>query len=137
VDAYNLAYLPMPAQDYLRWLRQSHHCEGDWTLFERALDASRQYDRARSAARDTALRSSPPLASDGAAHSTRVDRFMALSRQIIAQEDLRLAVENCARSCTDGVISSDAERFLAWLRIRSQEAEAETRDAVGYGAGTP
>ena len=197
--------LPMPAAEYLHWLRQSHFCVDNWQCFERALEAQERYERARHRAetqrtvqhgapqgttprRDAAaltantadasaqsdtraetggntaapapvealieasclgverIGSSPvptyfdtaegrqaePVKIASMKTSSRVDLFLAYSQQIIAQEELRVAVLACRKQCLESHLSSDAERLLAWLQARANEAEEQSGIILGY-----
>lgn len=127
----SFTFLPVSAREYLHWLKEAHCCDDGWLRFERAMDALHVYTDARAAANQYKARhtsrAAASLSSAGASTSIRRDLFLALAKQIVAQEELRLAIAECRKQCEEEVLSSDAERFLAWLQARLGEAESEVR----------
>lgn len=127
----SFTFLPLSARDYLHWLKEAHHSYDDWPRFERAVDAWNVYTDARAAANLCKANRAPPaagpLASSAGSTRERRELFLALAKQIVAQEELRIAVANCRNPVDEAIPSSDGEHFLAWLQARLGEAESEVR----------
>lgn len=127
-------FLPVSAREYLHWLKDAHSSNDNWLRFEQAIDALQVYTGARAEAnlcKTNRMSGSAAASLSSAAVSTpeRRELFLALARQIVAQEELRLAIASCRQQCEEETLSSDAERFLAWLQARLLEAETEVRMA--------
>ncbi len=128
----SFTFLNVSAREYLHWLKEAHSSTDNWLRFEHALDALHHYTCARA---DANLRKSTvagqthalPSPTTIASSRSRRELFIVLSRQIVAQEELRLAVQSCRELCEAETLSSDTERLLAWLQARSNEAEAEVQ----------
>jgi hypothetical protein len=139
VDAF-LSDLPLPAQEYLHWLRQSHFSADDWLCFERALDAHDRYEQARAEAerRCLAVESIESVFNDNRSVDRQLARrkmFLSLSRQIIAQEDLALMIRHCEEYYRASGASADVGRLLEWLRGRLGASEEQVSRLLGYRAG--